>query len=429
MIREKLLEAGVVSASAHANSFLSVRSATEAICRPLETEDYVIQSMDDVSPPKWHLGHTTWFFETFLLGRFARNYKTYHPQYAYLFNSYYESIGRRVARPTRGLLSRPTVKEVYAYRSSINEQMCELLETSAGEQPELLFLLELGIHHEQQHQELIVMDIKHILSLNPTRPSYQNNAEDSQRKSIALRDLEFSGGITEIGYGGSSFSFDNERPRHRVWLDPYRLQNRLITNAEYLEFMNAGGYSTPGHWLSDGWFAINQNSWRAPMYWEELDGEWQIWTLSGLRQLNPAEPVCHVSYYEADAYARWAGRRLPTEAEWEHAAETVSGSINEGNFVESGILHPVPCKPDQDGPVQMFGDVWEWTSSAYLAYPGFQPEPGAVGEYNGKFMSNQMVLRGGCCATPLSHIRSTYRNFFQCDKRWQFGGFRLASNL
>jgi len=428
MSRGKLLEAGAISTAAHVRAFLEIRSATEALCSPLETEDYVIQSMEDVSPPKWHLGHTTWFFETFLLDRFLREYKTYHPQYAYLFNSYYESIGKRVARPTRGLLSRPTVKEVYAYRSSVNEQMCELLESSAVDQPELLFLLELGLHHEQQHQELLVMDIKHILSINPTRPSYQKNAKDSPRTSISLHDLEFPGGLAEIGHEGFSFSFDNERPRHRVWLDSYKLQNRLITNGEYLQFIHDGGYATPGLWLSDGWFAIHHNSWRAPMYWEELDGEWHIWTLSGWQELNPAEPVCHTSYYEADAYARWAGRRLPTEAEWERASETVSGKTGEGNFVENGILHPIPYNFEPEGLVQMFGDVWEWTSSAYLPYPGFQPEAGAVGEYNGKFMSNQMVLRGGCCATPLSHIRATYRNFFQCDKRWQFGGFRLASS-
>jgi len=429
MSRGKLLEAGTISSSGYIRSFLEVRSASEALCAPLETEDYVIQSMEDVSPPKWHLGHTTWFFETFLLARFLRGYKTYHDLYPYLFNSYYESIGKRVARPTRGLLSRPTVKEVYAYRSCINEQMCELLESSSGDQPELLSLLKLGLHHEQQHQELLVMDIKHILSMNPTRPLYKKSVDPSSRTSNPPWDLEFPDGLTEIGYVGPSFSFDNERPRHRVWLDSYRLQNRLITNGEYLQFINDRGYTTPGTWLSDGWFAINQHSWRAPMYWEILDGEWHIWTLSGLQKLNPAEPVCHVSYYEADAYARWAGRRLPTEAEWEHAAETVSGRVTEGNFVENGILHPSPCNPDQVGLVQMFGDVWEWTSSAYLPYPGFQPEAGAVGEYNGKFMSNQMVLRGGCCATPVNHIRATYRNFFQCDKRWQFGGFRLASDL
>jgi len=409
------------------HAYLTVRQTTEALCRPLQTEDYVIQSMEDVSPPKWHLGHTSWFFETFLLRKFQPGYRVYHDLYAFLFNSYYESIGTRWARPTRGLLSRPTVKEVYAYRAYVDEKMSALID-SVGQQdwPQFYFLLDLGIHHEQQHEELIVTDMKNILSINPLKPAYQIQMEGNETfESIHSTFIEFAGGLSEIGFAGSGFSFDNERPRHRVWLEDYRLQNRLVTNEEYLAFIRDGGYTNPLLWLSDGWAAVSERGWNAPMYWQQKENDWEIFTLSGLQKLELPEPVCHVSYYEADAYARWAGKRLPTEAELEHALEGLDKAS--GNFLENGRLHPVACTSSAGKTLhQAFGDVWEWTSSAYLPYPGFSPEPGVVGEYNGKFMSDQMVLRGGSCATPASHIRDTYRNFFQCDKRWQFTGIRLA---
>jgi ergothioneine biosynthesis protein EgtB len=413
-------------ASQQLQNYLSVRQQTENLCRPLKTEDYVIQSMPDVSPAKWHLGHTTWFFETFLLQKYQRGYKPYHETYGYLFNSYYETIGERWARSNRGLLSRPTVEEVYAYRASVDERMKELMETNALDS-NFHFLLELGLNHEQQHEELLVTDVKNVLALNPLKPVYQPQIVRPREDTATNRWLHFAGGLLEIGFAGTEFSFDNERPRHRVWLNDFSLQNRLVTNGEYLQFIEDGGYSDFRHWLSDGWAFVQQEGWKSPMYWENQDGVWHIMTLSGLRPLDPSEPVCHVSYYEADAYAKWTGKRLPSEAEWEHAAGTVENQVDSGNFVENGYFHPVSASP-ATSLVQMFGDVWEWTQSAYLPYPGFQPEPGAVGEYNGKFMSDQMVLRGGSCATPRNHIRKTYRNFFQCDKRWQFTGIRLASD-
>jgi ergothioneine biosynthesis protein EgtB len=413
-------------ASQQLQNYLTVRQQTEHLCRPLQIEDYVIQSMADVSPAKWHLGHTTWFFETFLLQKYQRGYKPYHETYGYLFNSYYETIGERWARSNRGLLSRPTVQEIFAYRASIDERMRELMETNTLDS-NFHFLLELGLNHEQQHEELLVTDIKNVLALNPLKPVYQPQTVRPREDATTNRWLQFAGGLVEIGFAGTEFSFDNERPRHRVWLNDFSLQNRLVTNEEYLQFINDGGYSDFRHWLSDGWALVQQEGWKSPMYWENQDGVWRIMTLSGLRPLDPSEPVCHVSYYEADAYAKWAGKRLPSEAEWEHGAGTIENQVNSGNFVENGYFHPVPASP-ATSLVQMFGDVWEWTQSAYLPYPGFQPEPGAVGEYNGKFMSDQMILRGGSCATPRNHIRKTYRNFFQCDKRWQFTGIRLASD-
>ena len=409
-------------------SYAAVRARTEELCAPLETEDYVIQSMPDVSPPKWHIGHVTWFFETFLLGRFLPDYTPYHPGYAFLFNSYYESIGDRWARANRGLLSRPTVQEVYRYRACVDEKMQELIaQYEAKAWPDVPFLLDLGLHHEQQHQELLVTDFKNILALNPLRPRYaERNSRAPGEATTAATFIDIEGGMVEIGHSGSGFSFDNERPRHRVWLKDYRLQNRPVTNGEYLEFMEAGGYSDFRHWLSDGWARVKQDGWNSPLYWENRDGQWFHYTLAGMRTVDPSEPVTHVSYYEADAFARWANKRLPTESEWEHAARRVADST--GNFADSGEFHPMPARPAAKDLTQMFGDVWEWTCSAYLPYPGFKPEPGAVGEYNGKFMSDQMILRGGSCATPANHIRPTYRNFFQCDKRWQFTGIRLAED-
>jgi ergothioneine biosynthesis protein EgtB len=390
-------------------------------------EDYVIQSMPDVSPAKWHLGHTTWFFETFLLQKYLPGYKTYNQIYGYLFNSYYETIGERWARANRGLLSRPTVQEVYSYREYVNDKMTLLLE-KGNEDADLLFLVTLGVNHEQQHQELLVTDIKHVLALNPTRPVYREAIVSNPGTSTTNDFVEFAGGLVEIGFAGNGFSFDNERPRHRVWLNDFLLQRKLVTNGEYLEFMQDGGYSNFRNWLSDGWALVQQQQWEHPLYWEEQDGEWQIMTLSGMRPLNLSEPVCHVSYYEADAYAKWTGKRLPQEAEWEHAATVAVHETSDGNFLESSQFHPISAGGPSDRLQQMFGDVWEWTQSSYLPYPGFKPESGAVGEYNGKFMSDQMILRGGSCATPQSHIRATYRNFFQCDKRWQFTGIRLASD-
>jgi ergothioneine biosynthesis protein EgtB len=409
-------------------SYRAVREHTEDLARPLETEDYVVQSMPDVSPAKWHLAHTTWFFETFLLQKFLQDYKPFHNLYGYLFNSYYETIGDRWSRTNRGLLSRPTVRDVYEYRSYVDEQIQLLMEKQLVEENQSAnFLIELGIHHEQQHQELLITDIKHVLALNPLHPVYAQQSCDCLADAIESRFVEFSAGLHEIGFSGPGFSFDNERPGHRVYVEDFSLQNRLVTNAEYLQFIQDGGYSNFRHWLSDGWAMVQQQQWRHPLYWENKDGAWYQMTLTGFHPLNLSEPVCHVSYYEADAYAKWANKRLPTEAEWEIAASTVEKKLADCNFLESGNFHPQPNYELDQPLIQMFGDVWEWTQSAYLPYPGFRQEPGAVGEYNGKFMSNQMVLRGGSCATPLSHIRKTYRNFFQCDKRWQFMGIRLAS--
>jgi ergothioneine biosynthesis protein EgtB len=407
-----------------AEHYQQVRHVSEQLCQPLVTEDYGIQSMADVSPPKWHLAHTTWFFETLLLVPNLPGYEVFHPKFGYLFNSYYESIGERHPRPQRGLLSRPTVEEVYRYRAHVDQAMHVLLTEQAGH-PTLESLTLLGIHHEQQHQELLITDIKHILSLNPLRPAYRSDLLALDAKPAARKEqwLDYPGGLYEIGYAGEDFAFDNEGPRHPVYLQDYWLASRLVTNGEYLEFIQAKGYQKPEYWLSEGWATVQAEHWQAPLYWEQLDGAWSVMTLGGLRPLNEQEPVCHVSFYEADAFARWAGKRLPNEAEWEIAAAQVP---TQGNFLESGQLHPIPAmgltRPDQ-----LFGDVWEWTQSAYLPYPGFQPAPGAVAEYNGKFMCNQMVLRGGSCATSLSHIRTSYRNFFPPSTRWQFSGIRLVN--
>ncbi|HEY9626193.1 MAG TPA: ergothioneine biosynthesis protein EgtB [Coleofasciculaceae cyanobacterium] len=402
--------------------YQQVRALSEKICQPLEAEDYVIQTMPDVSPPKWHLAHTTWFFETFLLVPYLPNYEVFHAQYGYLFNSYYEAVGQRHPRPQRGLLARPTVKEVYQYRAYVDEAM-QTLWKERGDRADVAALMELGLHHEQQHQELLLTDIKHIFAINPLRPAYRTDLPPAASPAIITdRWLDYPGGLSAIGYEGQDFAFDNESPRHPTYLQDFWLAARLVTNGEYLEFIEAGGYSKPEYWLSEGWAMLQTQSVQAPLYWEEIDGNWWVMTLGGFVPLNPHEPVCHVSFYEADAYARWAGKRLPTEAEWEVAAAQVS---LQGNLLESGRLHPCAAigttRPDQ-----LFGDVWEWTQSAYLPYPGFQPATGAIGEYNGKFMCNQMVLRGGSCATPSDHIRATYRNFFPPSTRWQFSGIRLA---
>jgi ergothioneine biosynthesis protein EgtB len=406
--------------------FRRVRWQTEELCRPLAIEDYGLQSMPDASPPKWHLAHTTWFFETFLLSRFQDGYRPFHPEFNFLFNSYYNAVGPRWARPERGLLSRPTVEEVYAYRRSIDALVSELLKGPKGHCPEISEFCTLGLNHEQQHQELILTDIKHAFSKNPLRPVYYETlARPGVTPPAAWIDIR--GGIVEIGHEGPGFAFDNESPRHRVLLPPYRLSSRLITNAEYQAFMAAGGYERPQFWLSDGWAAGQNNDWNAPLYWHETADGWVQMTLGGWKPLVPDEPVCHVSYYEADAYARWAGARLPTEAEW----ETATGPSVTGHFLEAGHFHPhaAPASDDTDPVHALFGDVWQWTASPYVPYPGYRPAAGALGEYNGKFMCNQMVLRGASCVTPRSHARPSYRNFFPPEARWQFAGIRLAKDV
>ena len=411
--------------------YADIRAFTEHLCQPLATEDYVVQSMSDVSPTKWHLAHTSWFFETFVLKPHHASYAELNPAYAFLFNSYYTQAGERHCRAQRGYISRPTVAEVFAYRRHVDAAMQDLLER-ADERllARLGPVLELGLHHEQQHQELILTDVKHVLSVNPLRPAYRER--DGRESAVAppsaaaprLDWFSFPGGVQWIGHAGLDFAFDNETPHHRVWLDPFALASRLVTNGEYLEFMADGGYRRPELWLSLGWQAVEANGWSEPFYWERRGSDWWMFTLDGMRRVAPAEPVVHLSYFEADAFARWAGSRLPTEAEWEVAAASLPRA---GNFVESERMHPAASDPAvHGGPVQMYGDVWEWTQSQYQPYPGYRPPVGALGEYNGKFMCNQFVLRGGSCATPTTHIRHTYRNFFPPEATWQFTGLRLA---
>lgn len=406
-----------------------IRHFTEQLCKPLVTEDYVIQSMPDVSPTRWHLAHVTWFWETFLLLPELSGYQPLHPQYAYLFNSYYNALGPRHCRPKRGLISRPTVQEIYAYRRSVDEHVLRLLEQCDEEQiAKLTPIILLGLNHEQQHQELMLTDIKHVFSCNPLNPAYVERSIELVSGATSVLSVQwrpFSEGIFWIGHQEAGFAFDNEGPRHRQFVQAFQLASRLVTNGDYLAFMESGGYENPLLWLSEGWSTAQQEEWQAPLYWEKRDGRWWMMTLSGLCEVDPAEPVCHVSYFEADAYARWADARLPTEAEWEVAAHNVAV---EGNFMESGLYHPTPCSSSlTNGTLaQMYGDVWEWTQSSYAPYPNFKPAPDAVGEYNGKFMCNQYVLRGGSCATSCSHIRPTYRNFFPANTRWQFTGIRLA---
>jgi ergothioneine biosynthesis protein EgtB len=415
--------------------YQSVRRFTEQLCAGLEPEDFVVQSMGDVSPTKWHLAHTSWFFENFILLPHKPGYAPLDPVYHFLFNSYYVQAGERHCRAQRGYISRPTVREVFTYRAHVDEQMMELIDRADDAGLErILDLLELGLHHEQQHQELMLTDIKHVFSVNPIRPVYRARAraKASARASLEpMRFVEFDAGLHEIGHSGPGFCYDNETPRHREFVEPFAFAARLVTNGEYLDFMAADGYMRAELWLSAGWDAVQKNQWREPFYWEQRDGRWHMFTLSGMRPVAENEPVCHISYFEADAYARWAGARLPTEAEWEVAAQ---GQPIKGNFVEDENFHPTaaaPKLPNSQTPrlSQLYGDVWEWTRSQYSPYPGYQPAAGAVGEYNGKWMCNQFVLRGGSCATSLSHIRPTYRNFFAPDATWQFMGIRLAKDV
>jgi ergothioneine biosynthesis protein EgtB len=412
--------------TAFAERFAGVRAASEKLAARLSPEDQTIQSMPDVSPTKWHLAHMSWFFETFLLSPHARGYSAYDPAYGYLFNSYYEAAGERHPRAQRGLLSRPSCEEVLRYRRHVTLHMLDLIEAADDDSwRQVAPLLELGIAHEQQHQELILMDIKHVLSVNPLKPAYKPPMplRPSAPPSLAWHD--FAGGLHEIGHSGAGFAFDNEGPRHKAWLEPFRLASRPVTCGEFVAFIEDGGYRRPEFWLSDGWAAASSRGWGAPLYWERQRFRWQIFTLNGLRAIDPAEPVCHVSFYEADAFARWAGKRLPSEEEWEVAARTAPFA---GNLADGGALHPMPAATNAEGLAQMIGDVWEWTASAYRPYPRFRAAAGAIGEYNGKFMANQMVLRGGSAVTPAGHVRITYRNFFYPDARWAFSGIRLAED-
>jgi ergothioneine biosynthesis protein EgtB len=407
-----------------------VRRESQALTANLSAEDQSIQSMPDVSPTKWHLAHTTWFFETFVLSRFDPDYRTFDPAFAYLFNSYYEAAGPRHPRSERGLLSRPGVGVIAAYRAYVDDALARLVERSSADTWRAAApLVELGAHHEQQHQELILMDIKHVFSVNPLLPAYQAPAWPRQTEASHADRVEFAAGLFEIGHRGPGFVFDNETPRHRVWLDRFALATHPVSCADYCAFIEEGGYRRPELWLSDGWATVCREGWSAPLYWSRDTGEWTIFTLAGRRSLDGAEPVCHVSFYEADAYARWKGKRLPTEAEWEVAA---AGLPLAGNFADARRLQPHPAAPEaaRDARLrQMFGDVWEWTQSPYTAYPRFRPIEGAIGEYNGKFMSGQMVLRGGAAVTPKGHIRATYRNFFPPAARWAFAGLRLAEDI
>jgi len=409
--------------------FHEIRDFTTMLSAHLAPEDCVVQSMPDVSPTKWHLAHTTWFFETFILKKWLSGYQPEVPEYAFLFNSYYNAAGDMHRRDLRGLISRPTVDETRRYRSSIDSHIDDLL---SGADDRLLDEIEpvlvLGFHHEQQHQELLVTDIKHVLAQNPLHPVFRQvergRADIGKAAPAPVSFVEFDEAIVAIGHEGAEFSYDNEGPRHRALVLPFALASRPSTNGEYIAFMEDNAYARAEFWLSLGWTTVNEQRWQAPLYWEKRDGKWWNFTLSGFRPVDESEPVTHLSYFEADAFANWSGARLPTEFEWERAAQDLSW---DGNFVESERFHPQGATPSAGGSLQqMFGDVWEWTRSSYSPYPGYHAEPGALGEYNGKFMCNQYVLRGGSCATSRTHIRATYRNFFQPEKRWQFNGIRLA---
>ena len=406
-----------------------VRSLSVAMAAGLSPEDCQIQSMPDASPVKWHLAHLTWFFETFVLeAEGGDGYEPFDPSFRVLFNSYYVGIGERHPRAERGLISRPSLDRVYEYRAAVDGRMESLL-ASRDLVAATLDVVELGLHHEHQHQELLLTDLKHHLWKNPLRPVYRAAPAAAPSNGVpAMRFVARPEGIGRIGTNADGFAFDNERPRHRVWLAPFAIASRLVVVGEYLRFIEDGGYRRPELWLSDGWDACVRDRWQAPLYWErDADDDWTMFTLNGSRALDPSEPVAHVSYYEAEAYARWAGARLPTEAEWECVAEEHAGALDAAHLYDGEHVHPRAGEASQ--PMQLYGDVWQWTQSAYLPYPGFETAAGAVGEYNGKFMINQMVLRGGSCATPRGHVRSSYRNFFPPHVRWQFSGIRLARDV
>jgi ergothioneine biosynthesis protein EgtB len=423
--------------------YRTIRAVTEALCAPLAPEDYVVQSMTDVSPTKWHLAHTTWFCETFVLGTFAEGYRLHDDRYPYLFNSYYVQAGERHCRAQRGYLSRPTVAEVYAYRAYVDEHVVRLLERTDPEaDARLAEVVRVGLNHEQQHQELMLTDLKHVFAVNPLRPVYREGTPEAAPEPGPTRWLEVGEGLHEVGYDEGSdgpFTYDNETPRHRVFLEPFALADRLVTCGEYQAFIEDGGYAAAPLWLQEGFATAQAEGWTEPFYWERRDGQWWHFTLSGMRPVDPNEPVTHVSYYEADAFARWAGARPPTEFEWEVAARAEAGQAGgvQGAFLEGARLHPGPASgspPPAGGdgaPAaprlrQMFGEAWQWTRSAYAPYPGYRPPPGALGEYNGKFMCSQFVLRGGSCVTSRTHFRIPYRNFFYPASTWQFTGIRLA---
>ncbi len=417
MLNEQFLASPKVS-----SRFAQTRRRTVELIEGLSAEDLLVQSMPDASPGKWHLAHTTWFFEHFVLGRDPA-YRSSDPAWHFLFNSYYQSIGPMHARPQRGLVTRPALAEVLGYRERVTDAVCEMLARDTD--PKLVELVALGIEHEQQHQELLLTDIKHAFWCNPLQPSYRSTFDASTGDDAVAEPLRFIAGregIVEIGHRGEGFAFDNETPRHRTLLQPHALANRLVTNAEYLAFVREGGYREPGLWLSDGWATLQREAWQRPMYWQEdLSSEF---TLNGIQPIHPNDPVSHLSYFEADAFARWAGARLPTEAEWESAAQ---GLPVTGNLQDEKRFHPAAATGGE-GLLQMFGDVWEWTASPYISYPGYQPLPGSLGEYNGKFMNGQWILRGGSCATPRDHVRASYRNFFPPHARWQFAGLRLGQD-
>ncbi len=418
------------NADVYLKKFRRIRNQTVDLCKPLAVEDFVVQPVTDVSPPKWHLGHTTWFYEAIILMNHDDDYKEFNKFYSFLFNSYYESVGNRVQRPDRGFMTRPTVEEVIHYREYVDEALQRFVKKNAADfDREMSYILELGLQHEQQHQELLVTDIKFILHQSPVFPVYKDYVTDEEtiNRDLTENFVEMDEGIYEIGYNGQGFSYDNEHELHKVYLHPFRFQNRLITNEEYIRFIEDGGYKRFNFWLSEGWEWVKANKIQAPLYWHRINEKWFVYTMSGLEEVNPEEPVIHISYYEADAYATWRGKRLLTEFEWEAACLKHEPEILESsNFVEKENFRAIP--PPENS-MQFFGDAWEWTASAYLPYPGFRAAEGAVGEYNGKFMINQMVLRGGSCATPSDHIRHTYRNFFHPHLRWQFTGIRLAESM
>jgi len=429
----------VAQSPAIAERFRSTRAQTLALIEPLTPEDMMVQSCAEASPAKWHLAHTTWFFESFVLREFLPGYKIFHPDFAWLFNSYYLSFASFPEKRLRASFSRPGIDEILRYRRHVDEAIDRLIDSAPA--PEVLRRIELGANHEEQHLELLLTDILHAFYTNPLRPAYRLGLGAQPATTVSAQWIDFAGGLVDIGHSGNGFAFDNESPRHRVWLDPYSVADRLVTNGEFATFIADGGYRRPEFWLSAGWDTIQREGWRAPLYWFEDNGAWKLFTLRGEQSLDDlrAAPVSHVSYYEADAYARWTGQRLPTEFEWEAAAQDqVETQPIGGNLLDSGNLMPLPADPRPAAsdpatahlqkvcPTQWWGDCWEWTASAYLGYPGFHPLPGSLGEYNGKFMSGQMVLRGGSCVTPAAHIRPSYRNFFSPETRWQFSGIRLA---